>query len=207
MLKAVTRQAAKVDAKIRQLNAAAPEAAAADEGGSRNNRPAQTISTANFFDHHATPDDIAVMVTEGDFMDAHRELIPSVSAGELEHYERVRAMFEGGRGEGEGGSRTRPAPLSLGSGGRRTASGGASGPRSAKGKQRAVSSKGKGKAVATGSDDDGEDDGYENDYGVEAADDDGAGDGLNGTRDKGKGKAVAEFRDATASDDEGMYDE
>lgn len=210
MLKAVTRQAAKVDAKIRQLNAEAAEAADMDEGGGGHSKPAQTISTANFFDHHATPDDIAVMVTEGDFMDAHRELIPSVSTGELEHYERVRATFEGGRGGDKGGaeSRPRPAPLPLGpSDGRRAASGGASGPRSAKGKQRLASGKGKGKAVATGSDDDGDDDGYENDYGVEAEDDDGGSQGLNGTRDKGKGKAVAEFRDGTASDDEGLYDE
>lgn len=30
-------------------------------------------------------------------MAAHEELVPSVSAGELAHYEKVRAMFEGGR--------------------------------------------------------------------------------------------------------------
>lgn len=220
MLKAVTRQAAKVDAKIKQLNAAAAEAAAdADESGARrSSRPPQTISTANFFDHHATPDDIAVMVTEEDFMAAHRELIPSVSAGELAHYERVRATFEGGRGgdeveSGGVGALKRPAalPLGMGSGGRRAASGtGSSGTRSFKGKQRATGTgKGKGKAVATGSDDD--EDGYENDYGVEAGgqddDDDEPGSGVNGSRDKGKGKAVAEFRDGTASDDEGMYDD
>lgn len=180
MLKAVTRQAAKVDAKIRQLNA---EAAA--EG---NPKTPSTISTANFFDHFATPDDIAVMVTEDDFMAAHRELIPSVSAGELAHYERVRATFEGGREEGR-----RPAPLSLGA---RTVST-ASAPRSAKGKGKAAMGKGKGKAVATGSDDE-----YEDDYGVEAEGE------VNGAvKDKGKGKAVAGFQDGTASDDEGLYDD
>lgn len=42
---------------------------------------------------------MAVVVTERDFLDAHDELIPSVSAGELSHYEKVRAMFEGGRGD------------------------------------------------------------------------------------------------------------
>lgn len=81
MLKAVTRQATAVDAKIRAINA----------------DPAtkHAISTAYFFDHFAAPSDIAVMVTEEDFMAAHEELIPSVSAGELAHYEKVRASFEG----------------------------------------------------------------------------------------------------------------
>lgn len=192
MLKAVTRQAGKVDAKITALNA---EAAA--EGRK------QTISTANFFDHHATPQDVAVMVTEEDFMDAHRELIPSVSAGELAHYERVRATFEGGR-ESNGGANTtaekpKPAPLTLG---QRTVS--ASSPRSARGKGKSVATgKGKGKAVATGSD--GEDAEYEDDYGVEAEEDEGG--GANGvSKNKGKGKAVTGFQDGTASDDEGLYD-
>lgn len=81
MLKAVTRQATAVDAKVKLLSAQA----------------GRDISTAYFFDHHATPDDVAVMVTEEDFMGAHEELVPSVSAGELAHYEKVRAMFEGGR--------------------------------------------------------------------------------------------------------------
>lgn len=192
MLKAVTRQAAKVDAKIKLLNDTAA-AATEEDGGKR-----QTVSTANFFDHHATPEDIAVMVTEEDFLDAHRELIPSVSAGELAHYEKVRATFEGGRGEG--GGKERPAPLSI-VGGRAVSGTSPGGLRSAKGKGRAASGKGKGKAVATGSDDGG----YEDDYGVEAeADDDGE---VNGRRDKGKGKAVAGFQDGTASDDEGLYEE
>lgn len=82
MLKAVTRQAAAVDAKVRALNA---DPATKHE-----------VSTAYFFDHHATPADIAVMVMEEDFIGAHEELIPSVSAGELAHYEKVRALFEGG---------------------------------------------------------------------------------------------------------------
>lgn len=40
-------------------------------------------------------EDTAVMVTEEDFMEAHRELVPSVSADELRHYDRVRRQFEG----------------------------------------------------------------------------------------------------------------
>ncbi|KAI1806003.1 AAA-domain-containing protein [Daldinia bambusicola] len=82
MLKAVTRQASLVDTKIRTINAA------------REKDGHAPISTANFFDHYAAAEDVAVMVTEQDFLDANRELIPSVSAGELAHYEQVRATFE-----------------------------------------------------------------------------------------------------------------
>ncbi|RYP37840.1 hypothetical protein DL766_001328 [Monosporascus sp. MC13-8B] len=170
MLKAVTRQAASVDAKVRALNAA---------------DPAHPISTAAFFDHHATPEDVAVMVTEQDFLDANRELVPSVSAGELAHYERVRAAFEGGRDKQQQG--TEDGPGGSGGGG--------------KGKGKAVVSagvgasagKGKGKAVATASgEEDEEEDGYASYHSA------------NG-RSKGKGKAVAKFQDGTASDDEGLY--
>lgn len=190
MLKAVTRQAANVDAKIKALNTEA------ESEGKK-----QTISTANFFDHYATPEDIAVMVTEEDFLNAHRELIPSVSAGELLHYERVRATFEGGRDASGGAEEQRPAALALGQRKVSTAS-----QRSAKGKGKAVvdKGKGKGKAVATAGSDADEAE-YEDDYGVEA--DGGGGGGANGMgRNKGKGKAVDGFQNGTGSDDEGLYD-
>jgi len=190
MLKAVTRQAALVDAKIKALNAAPPTARQ------------QPVTTAYFFDHHAAPEDVAVMVMEQDFIDAHRELIPSVSAGELAHYERVRAAFEGGRDKNSEGARqpqgqaTRPPGPGAG---KRTASGASRG--SGKGKGRAVSTgKGKGKAVALSSGDelDEEDDSLEEPM-------NGSG---RGQRDKGKGVATATtpFRDAGASDDEGLYE-
>lgn len=194
MLKAVTRQAGKVDAKIKVLNAEA------EAEGKK-----QTISTANFFDHHATPEDVAVMVTEEDFMDAHRELIPSVSAGELSHYERVRATFEGGReangAAGANAEKQRPVPLTLN---QRTVSTASQRSARGKGKSSASAGKGKGKAVAAGSD--GEDAEYEDDYGIDAQEVEG--DGPNGvsTKSKGKGKAVAGFQDGTASDDDGLYD-
>lgn len=177
MLKAVTRQAAAVDSKIHALNATRPATA-------------HPISTANFFDHYATPEDIAVMVTEEDFLDANRELIPSVSAGELAHYQRVRATFEGGgekrrQQQGLGTDATATSPMSPGLG-----------RPSSKGKGKAVG-KGKGKAIGPGSDS--EDDGEDNDdpeYGSYGS--------VNG-RAKGKGKVVAQFQDMTASDDENLY--
>ena len=76
MLKAITRQASAVDAKIRDL-------------------PGGPVTTAYFFDHLATEQDIAVTVTEDDFAGAQKELVSSVSAKELEHYQRVRRDFEG----------------------------------------------------------------------------------------------------------------
>lgn len=184
MLKAVTRQASAVDAKIRVLNADLAEGRA-------------PVSTANFFDHHATPEDIAVMVTEQDFLDAHRELIPSVSAGELQHYERVRATFEGGRDKKKGAAASPEDPRQPQQ--QRSAStremidaalGGG------KGKGKAVAAgKGKGKAVLGDSDGD-EDEDEDGAYGSYA---------VNG-KGKGKGKAVAGgFEHGTASDDEGLY--
>jgi peroxin-6 len=79
MLKAITRQARLVDEKVKTYNAT----------------HSPPITIAWFFDHLATNEDTAVMVTEQDYLDAHRELVPSVSADELRHYETVRATFEG----------------------------------------------------------------------------------------------------------------
>lgn len=59
MLKAVTRQASAVDAKIKAL-------------------PDGPVTTAYYFDHYATPEDLAVMVTEEDFYAAQKELTGSV---------------------------------------------------------------------------------------------------------------------------------
>ena len=59
MLKAITRQASAVDDKIKAL-------------------PGVPVTTAYFFDHLATDEDIAVMVTEEDFSAAQRELVGSV---------------------------------------------------------------------------------------------------------------------------------
>ncbi|KAF2225482.1 hypothetical protein BDZ85DRAFT_294015 [Elsinoe ampelina] len=85
MLKAVTRSARQVDTKIAAINA--------DRTSCIPPKPAITV--AQFFDHHAQPPDLAVEVSESDFAEAKSELVPSVSAEELGHYERVRREFEG----------------------------------------------------------------------------------------------------------------
>ncbi|KAK4560709.1 peroxisomal assembly protein [Recurvomyces mirabilis] len=83
MLKAVTRSAKLVDQKLAVIN------------DQRVTRGQSKASVAYFFDHHATEDDLEVLVTDVDFTNARRELVPSVSLDELQHYERVRDTFEG----------------------------------------------------------------------------------------------------------------
>jgi peroxin-6 len=181
MLKAVTRQAARIDARIQAINS--------DPSTDRQ------VSTAYFFDHHAIPDDIAVVVSEDDFMAAHRELVPSVSAGELSHYERVRDVFEGGKAmhklppsvaaqSATGDLFRESVTPGLGSKGKGKIMGSLSRGKGA--------TKGKGKALATDSDDELGD--HEGDESL----------GLNGPT-AGKGKASSGFRQGTASDDDGMY--
>jgi peroxin-6 len=188
MLKAVTRQANSVDAKIRHLNQTMathrstsrnkhnPYGGSVDEKEEEREQESEGMTTAYFFDHFAEPADLAVVVTEADFSAAQDELVPSVSQGELAHYEKVRATFEGTGGDGGGGASS--------STGR-------------------VDGKGKGKmvmpppppAITVG------DDGEEEDVAASAA-----GGTVRRKRDvKGKGKAVMGFQDGTASDDDGLY--
>ncbi|KAF9892831.1 peroxisomal assembly protein [Aspergillus nanangensis] len=97
MLKAITRKATAVDEKIKQI-------------------PGEPVSTAYFFDHLATPEDVSVMVTEEDFGQAQSELVPSVSAKELEHFERIRQQFESvdkKKTEGNNGTQS-SAPQTIG---------------------------------------------------------------------------------------------
>lgn len=196
MLKAVTRQASLVDSKIAGLNASSGK---------------PRISTAYFFDHYATPEDVAVMVTEEDFIDAERELVPSVSAKELEHYQTVRAQFEkvedkparerggddasgaggipewqrSGRSNGDDSAAARPKGTGKGKG---------------REKERVVDRKGKGKEKDVGGWSEGE------------SDEDGRfhGEGFNGSAGSGKGKGKGKekavdmgFHDEP--EDEGLY--
>jgi len=197
MLKAVTRQASLVDSKIAQIN------------NTNISSGKSKISTAYFFDHYASKEDVAVMVTEEDFVNAEKELVPSVSAKELEHYGMVRAQFEkvedkdkeksNGRAEksmekaidgipnwqrsnGAGPGDDSHRPRSNGKG---------------KSKEKVTDRKGKGKEKAVGSWD-----GSEGDEDQEFFDD-----RVNGFAGKGKGKGKAVdmgFQDGE-DDDEGLY--
>lgn len=85
MLKAITRQARQVDTKVSAYN----------QQLQITRSEQHPISIAYFFDHLATEEDTHVTVMEEDFEGARRELVPSVSREELEHYDRVRRAFEG----------------------------------------------------------------------------------------------------------------
>lgn len=91
MLKAITRSARIVDNRVAEVN----------NERARRYPPQPPITVAYFFDHFATEVDTSVVVAEEDFMAAERELVPSVSADELGHYERVRREFEGGKDKEE----------------------------------------------------------------------------------------------------------
>ncbi|KAI5809944.1 hypothetical protein DFH27DRAFT_597843 [Peziza echinospora] len=78
MLKAITRQAERVEVKVAETC----------------RRLGKEVSTGWWFDHEAGPDDVKVVVEDIDFEEARLELVGSVSAKELEHYNKVRRQFE-----------------------------------------------------------------------------------------------------------------
>lgn len=121
------------------------------------------------------------MVTEEDFLDAERELVPSVSLGELEHYQSVRAQFEKVEDKDKGKARSNGNVNGMVS----------SGLAKGNGKEKMVDRKGKGKEVARWD----EADGYE------------ATVGSNGHAGKGKGRMqeVDMGFHESVDDDEGLY--
>ncbi|RMD42144.1 hypothetical protein DV735_g2998, partial [Chaetothyriales sp. CBS 134920] len=78
MLKAITRKTEAVDAKVAQTS----------------QQRGEEVSTGYFFDHLATDADTQVVVNEDDFTKAQTELVGSVSRKELDHFERIRSLFE-----------------------------------------------------------------------------------------------------------------
>lgn len=78
MLKAITRKTRSVDEQVQEISKVRGE----------------EISTGYFFDHLATEEDVQVVVSEEDFTAAQNELVGSVSKKELEHFERIRNLFE-----------------------------------------------------------------------------------------------------------------
>ncbi|KAF9284745.1 peroxisomal assembly protein [Mortierella alpina] len=81
MLKAMSRTADGIENRVAVIN---------KDETSTLPRP---ITSQYYLDHLAQPDEILVQVTEEDFDQALAELIPSVSAQELEHYKQVQKMF------------------------------------------------------------------------------------------------------------------
>ncbi|KAI9269003.1 P-loop containing nucleoside triphosphate hydrolase protein [Phascolomyces articulosus] len=82
MLKAMTRVADTIEAKVNQMN---------EEEHPDLPSP---VTAQYYLSRLATPEEIMVQVEEIDFVNALNELVPSVSATELEHYSKVRERFE-----------------------------------------------------------------------------------------------------------------
>ncbi|PHH62373.1 hypothetical protein CDD81_7169 [Ophiocordyceps australis] len=182
MLKAVTRQAAVVDSCVQALNA-------------QRDAHLPAITTAYWFDHYASTVDVRVVVAEADFAAAQNELVPSVSAGELAHYDKVRATFEGvgnasenARQEASRSEVVGKSPqaeiedqVDLREDEEAMRNGSVS-----KSRRSRKKGKGKGKAVA------------ESHSQIEN-------NAVNGSVDKGKGRADVGFQEGTVSDDDGLY--
>jgi peroxin-6 len=86
MLKAMTRKAEAVDERIRQLDGIT---------SMEDKKWPHPLTPQYYLGNMATEDEIEVRVGKEDFVEALRKLVPSVSAGEMEHYERVQGEFKG----------------------------------------------------------------------------------------------------------------
>lgn len=86
MLKAMTRKAGEVDERIRAVNAGEVQV---DE------KHPKPMTAPYYLSELASPEEINVRVNRRDFEEALRELVPSVSEAEMEHYRRVQGQFSG----------------------------------------------------------------------------------------------------------------
>ncbi|KAI0043551.1 AAA-domain-containing protein [Auriscalpium vulgare] len=84
LLKAMTRKAEEIDAKLAVINAGPP---------SDVHPHPHPLTPQYFLAEMAEREDIAVVVTQRDFEGALRELTPSVSQAEMDHYAQVQARF------------------------------------------------------------------------------------------------------------------
>ncbi|KAI1788454.1 AAA-domain-containing protein [Ganoderma leucocontextum] len=93
LLKAMSRKAEELEATIAKLNACPPP-----------DSPHPFPLTPQYYlGELATPSETEVLVSEGDFNAALRELVPSVSQAEMEHYARIQQRFSN---EALGGKRS-----------------------------------------------------------------------------------------------------
>jgi peroxin-6 len=93
MLRAMSRTAGSVDARIRQL-----EQEAEKHGGEAGIDVAwpKPLTPQYYLGRMASKEEMEVMVRWEDFEEALQGLTPSVSEGEMEHYRRVQSEFTGG---------------------------------------------------------------------------------------------------------------
>jgi len=84
MLRAMTRKAEEVDKKIIEL----------EESSGPHSWP-KPLTPQYYLASMAKKEDLQVLVGKEDFEEALERLVPSVSKGEMEHYERVQREFKG----------------------------------------------------------------------------------------------------------------
>ncbi|CUM66214.1 uncharacterized protein PRCAT00003873001 [Priceomyces carsonii] len=93
MLNAMTRISKEIDTKLNDFNNALEE------------QGKEEVSIRWWFDNISTEKDTLVVVKMEDFEKAQKNLIPSVSIDELNHYLRIRENFEGGKDEAQKSAR------------------------------------------------------------------------------------------------------
>ncbi|KAI9456224.1 AAA-domain-containing protein [Lactarius psammicola] len=87
LLKAMSRRAQEIDARIATLNG---QPSASDPAAQQWPSP---LTPQYYLAEMATPEEIAVVVSADDFAGALRELVPSVSQAEMSHYAEIRERF------------------------------------------------------------------------------------------------------------------
>lgn len=87
MLKSMTRKAATIEETIQALNSRNEE-----ERKEEKHHPFP-LTTLYYLDEMADPDSLNIKVSKQDFEEALKELIPSVSMQEMQHYRQVQAKF------------------------------------------------------------------------------------------------------------------
>ncbi len=87
MLKAMTRVANQIDARIAELNKQA-----SDHGDRKGVYP---LTPQYYLASMASPEEMTVSVGKEDFEQSLQSLVASVSEGEMEHYRRVQDEFKG----------------------------------------------------------------------------------------------------------------
>jgi peroxin-6 len=86
MLKSMTRKASSIDEKIRLLNERS-------EDERKEEKHPYPLTTQYYLNEMADPHSLEIQVSRQDFEEALKELVPSVSMQEMQHYRQVQAKF------------------------------------------------------------------------------------------------------------------
>lgn len=102
MLKSMTRKAATIEETIQLLNDRSEE-------GKKEEKHPFPLTTQYYLDEMADPNSLNIKVSKQDFEEALKELVPSVSIQEMQHYRQVQAKFSSPPKEEEKGEEKQAA--------------------------------------------------------------------------------------------------